>query len=172
MEMMEGGRDDDDVASSDLPVNFYVHAPSRTDPVSVCPPGHDAITILVPCPTLDEGGDDCRGRADDNDDALIGRARELVVSRFHRAGVEDVEKHIVAEEIVGPSTWRARYGLHRGAVFGLAHPLTQLAIFRPGPRHPHIDGLYFVGASARPGNGVPLVLIGATQTSNAVAADA
>lgn len=38
------------------PVNFYVHAPSRSDP-SACPEGHDAITILVPCPTVDEEPD-------------------------------------------------------------------------------------------------------------------
>lgn len=31
--------------------NFYVHAPASTDP-SVCPRGHDAIMVLVPCPIL------------------------------------------------------------------------------------------------------------------------
>jgi len=29
--------------------NFYVHAPARTDP-SCCPPGGDALTVLVPVP--------------------------------------------------------------------------------------------------------------------------
>lgn len=32
-------------------LNFYLHAPSRTDS-SVCPKGHDALTILVPVPPL------------------------------------------------------------------------------------------------------------------------
>lgn len=31
--------------------NFYVHAPARSDG-SVCPVGHDALTVLVPCPLL------------------------------------------------------------------------------------------------------------------------
>lgn len=45
--------------------------------------------------------------------------------------------------------------------------LTQLAAFRPPVRtgipaldSPEVDGLHFVGASTRPGNGVPLVLMG------------
>jgi phytoene dehydrogenase-like protein len=29
------------------------------------------------------------------------------------------------------------------------------------PEHPTVKGLFFVGASTRPGNGVPLVLTGA-----------
>jgi hypothetical protein len=31
--------------------NFYCASASRTDP-SVCPPNHDAIMVLVPCPLL------------------------------------------------------------------------------------------------------------------------
>jgi phytoene desaturase (3,4-didehydrolycopene-forming) len=45
--------------------------------------------------------------------------------------------------------------------------LLQLAAFRPPVRtgikqldSPVVDGLHFVGASTRPGNGVPLVLMG------------
>lgn len=58
-----GGGDDDDAARESWEglfacnefdparFNFYVHAPASTDP-SVCPPGHDAIMVLVPCPIL------------------------------------------------------------------------------------------------------------------------
>jgi phytoene desaturase (3,4-didehydrolycopene-forming) len=49
----------------------------------------------------------------------------------------------------------------------LLRGLTQLAAFRPPVRtgipaldSPEVDGLHFVGASTRPGNGVPLVLMG------------
>jgi phytoene desaturase (3,4-didehydrolycopene-forming) len=34
-----------------------------------------------------------------------------------------------------------------------------------------VQGLYFCGASARPGNGVPLVLIGAQKTAEAILFD-
>ncbi len=48
-----------------------------------------------------------------------------------------------------------------GAAFGLSHGLNQLALFRPALQDPVIQGLFFVGASTRPGNGVPLVMMGA-----------
>ena len=54
-----------------------------------------------------------------------------------------------------------QYALRRGAVFGLSHNLAQLSLLRPARRHPGARGLHWVGASTRPGNGVPLVLIGA-----------
>ena len=54
-----------------------------------------------------------------------------------------------------------KYALRRGAVFGLSHNLAQLSLLRPARRHPGARGLHWVGASTRPGNGVPLVLIGA-----------
>ena len=44
--------------------------------------------------------------------------------------------------------------------------LPQLALFRPARRHgPSARGLFWVGASTRPGNGVPLVLIGAQKVA-------
>lgn len=66
-----------------------------------------------------------------------------------------------------------RYGLQHGAAFGLAHGLSQLAILRPGARdaHAHTAGLYLVGASARPGNGVPLCMISGDLTAAAVLQD-
>jgi phytoene desaturase (3,4-didehydrolycopene-forming) len=63
-----------------------------------------------------------------------------------------------------------RYAIEHGAVFGLAHSLNQLAYFRPGART-DISGFYLVGASARPGNGVPLVMIGADLAAKRVLQD-
>lgn len=53
-------------------------------------------------------------------------------------------------------------------MFGLSHGLNQLSLLRPGPQHPTVNGLWFCGASSRPGNGVPLVLIGARQVADNV----
>eukprot|EP00967_Tisochrysis_lutea_P089744 scaffold127929_cov16-Tisochrysis_lutea.AAC.1 len=63
-----------------------------------------------------------------------------------------------------------RYSIEHGAVFGLSHGLSQLAYFRPGART-DVDGFYLVGASARPGNGVPLVMISADLTAKRVLQD-
>mmetsp|Transcript_49668 Transcript_49668/g.84985 ORF Transcript_49668/g.84985 Transcript_49668/m.84985 type:complete len:230 (+) Transcript_49668:3-692(+) len=197
-------------------VNFYVHAPSRTDPSATSQPGHDAITVLVPVATTSQrkGGkkrsavpSPLRNRQQQQEEQeeqkratqaeeieaaeeaaeearLVANARRLVLGAFNRAwpdlggsdsgavgGGGGVEAHIVAERVVAPTDWRDTQELRGGAVFGLATPLSQLSLFRPGPRHPSVKGLFFCGASARPGNGVPLVLIGAKQVSEVILGD-
>merc|ERR1740121_2217663 len=74
---------------------------------------------------------------------------------------------IKGERVVTPAEWARRYSLMHGSVFGLSHGLAQLACFRPprqtgvpGLDSQKVEGLHFVGASTRPGNGVPLVLMG------------
>lgn len=65
----------------------------------------------------------------------------------------------VCERVVTPPDWRDAYGLHRGAVFGLSHGLSQLSVLRPRQQDDRIPGLYFCGASTHPGNGVPLAMV-------------
>jgi len=149
--------------------NFYVHASSRTDP-SACPEGCDNIMVLVPVPALDE-----RMSADEQQrlvDRTVSDAREGVLRRMEAVpGMENIRSSLLHEFVRSPMDWKRLYNLRRGAVFGLAHPLRQLVIFRPGPKHPTIGNLYAVGASARPGNGVPLVLVGAKQTAERIVKD-
>ena len=80
----------------------------------------------------------------------------------------DVRSMVQHEFVITPQEWSQRYNITHGAVFGLSHGLTQLACFRPPtktglpgwPETPVAEGLYLVGASTRPGNGVPLVMMG------------
>lgn len=149
--------------------NFYVHAPSRSD-ASTCPSGCDAITILVPVRPLPvTGGDVARDyNLTDIRDAVLRRLQEI-------PGMpSDIARHIVHEHYRDPVVWRELFSLDRGAAFGLSHPLSQLAMFRPPIRHPspRWPRLYRVGASTRPGNGVPLVMISALLASRRVLADA
>jgi len=141
--------------------NFYVHAPARSDD-SVCPEGHDAIMVLVPCPHLRTYDTNPQFVANEMN-ILKEQAKAMVLNQFAQAGMVDFESHILSESTYTPSEWKTRYNLQFGAVFGLSHGLNQLSIFRPSAQHPKIDGLYFTGASTRPGNGVPLVMIGAEQ---------
>ena len=149
--------------------NFYVHAPSRTD-TSTCPSGCDAITILVPVRPLPLTGGVVAMDYNLTDirDAVLRRLQEV-------PGMpSDIARHIVHEHYRDPVVWRELFSLDRGAAFGLSHPLSQLAMFRPPIRHPspRWPRLYRVGASTRPGNGVPLVMISALLASRRVLADA
>ncbi len=46
-----------------------------------------------------------------------------------------------------------------------------MSLHRPANRDASVEGLYFVGASTRPGNGVPLCFISAKLTANRVLKD-
>ena len=67
-----------------------------------------------------------------------------------------------------PLSWRKRYNLVKGSTHGLCHNLAQLAYFRPSNRHPRYHNLYFVGASTRPGTGMPTALVGAHQVAERI----
>ncbi|KAI3436703.1 hypothetical protein D9Q98_006118 [Chlorella vulgaris] len=143
--------------------NFYVHVPSRTDP-SAAPPGCDSVMVLLPVANQQQlGGTDYA--------ALVTEGRQRILTTFADAGLGDVGASIQHEHVIAPPDWEQRYGLRHGAAFGLAHGLDQLSIFRPANKDRRVAGLYFVGASTRPGNGVPLCLIGAKLTAARVLKD-
>ena len=78
-----------------------------------------------------------------------------------RAGISDIRRHVVYEKIKTPQDWLTDYNLEEGAAFGLGHGIFQVGYFRPPMASKAVPNLYFVGASTRPGTGVPLVTIGA-----------
>ncbi len=147
--------------------NFYCHNPVYTDK-TCAPEGGSSIMILLPVANINEQKRECakRGAPVPSEEEMVAAGRAAVLRRFREAG-KDIEGAIVSESVTTPSEWRDRFNIKHGAVFGLSHGLTQLAAFRPPVRtgipqldSPEVDGLHFVGASTRPGNGVPLVLMG------------
>lgn len=147
--------------------NFYCHNPVYTDK-TCAPEGGASVMVLLPVANINEQAKICkkRGLPVPSEEDMVNAAREAVLRRFKEAG-KDIEKNIVSESVTTPSQWQERFNIKHGAVFGLSHGLTQLAAFRPPVRtgipqldSPEVDGLHFVGASTRPGNGVPLVLMG------------
>jgi phytoene desaturase len=68
---------------------------------------------------------------------------------------------VVYEKVRTPLDWRDEYNLEEGAAFGIGHGILQVGYFRPPMVSKTVEGMYFVGASTRPGTGVPLVTIGA-----------
>jgi phytoene dehydrogenase-like protein len=136
-----------------LPANpsLYVHAPARLDP-SMSPSGQDTLTAIVPVGHMSENGDQKWGEIRD-------KARGHVLRRLRTLGIDDFESHIKFEETYTPPSWHKRYNLMKGSTHGLSHTLNQLAYFRPSNRHPRYRNLYFVGASTRPGTGMPTAMV-------------
>ena len=128
---------------------FYTCISARTDP-SQAPQGHLNLYILVPCPNLD------RPFGETEVEALRHAA-------FRRLACEtDFDPALIrAQATFTPHDWQNVLNLDRGAAFGLAHNTFQSACFRPNNRSRSHPGLYYVGASTYPGNGLPMVLISA-----------
>lgn len=136
-----------------LPANpsLYIHAPARLDP-AMAPAGQDTLIAIVPVGHLSEtGGQDWR--------ALRDQARQDVFRRLRTLGIHDLDQHIKFEVNFTPLSWRKRYNLVKGSTHGLCHTLTQLGYFRPDYQHPRYHNLYFVGASTRPGTGMPTAMV-------------
>jgi phytoene desaturase (3,4-didehydrolycopene-forming) len=162
-------------------LNFYVHNPCFTDG-SAAPAGGASVMVLLPVGNLQEQAAAAKKAGTPLPDpaAMIAAGRDAVLRRFAADGHGDLSAIMAHETVIAPAEWRERYNIAHGAVFALAHGLTQLACFRPPTRTglpgwaetPVPEGLYFVGASTRPGNGVPLVMMGVKVTYENIMRDA
>jgi phytoene desaturase len=132
--------------------SFYAVVPSRTEP-RMAPEGMASLFVLVPVPHLGPNVDWSRDGA-----AFKERVYDLLEER---AGIGGIRESIVYEKVRTPEDWRADYNLEEGAAFGIGHGILQVGYFRPPMVSRSVEGMYFVGASTRPGTGVPLVTIGA-----------
>jgi len=130
--------------------SFYAVVPSKTEP-SMAPEGMESLFVLVPVPHLGPNVDWER-----DGPAFKEKVYELLE---RRCGVD--RESVVYEMVRTPLDWRDEYNLEEGAAFGIGHGILQVGYFRPPMVSRSVGGLYFVGASTRPGTGVPLVTIGA-----------
>jgi phytoene dehydrogenase-like protein len=142
---------------------LYIHAPSRLDRF-MAPAGEDTLIAIIPVGHLNE-----RGEQDWK--AIVEQARQAVFKRLALVGITDLGPHIKFETCFTPLSWRKRYNLVRGSTHGLCHNLMQLGYFRPGNRHSRYHNLYFVGASTRPGTGMPTALISARLAARRIIED-
>ncbi len=130
--------------------SFYAVVPSKTEP-EMAPEGMESLFVLVPVPHLGPNVDWER-----EGPAFREKIYELLE---RRCGVK--RESVVYEKMRTPLDWRDEYNLEEGAAFGIGHGILQVGYFRPPMVSKSIGGVYFVGASTRPGTGVPLVTIGA-----------
>jgi phytoene desaturase len=145
-----------------LPSNpsLYIHAPARLDS-RMAPPGQDTLIAIVPVGHIAEN------RTQDWP-SMRDQARNKVFQRLQGLGIQDLETHIKFEFNFTPLSWQKRYNLVKGSTHGLCHNLTQLAYFRPDLQHPSIANLYFVGASTRPGTGMPTAMVSGRQSAQRI----
>lgn len=148
-----------------LPANpsLYIHAPARLD-ASMAPEGQDTLVAIVPVGHMSEDGEQ-------DWVALRDQARQQVFRRLRTLGITDLEEHIKFEINFTPLSWRKRYNLAKGSTHGLCHNLSQLGYFRPDYSHAKYHNLHFVGASTRPGTGIPSAMVSGRQSAQRIIDD-
>jgi phytoene desaturase len=138
---------------------YYLCVPSETDD-AVAPEGHSNLFALVPVAAGLE--DDERTRE---------QYRDLVIDDIAENTGVDLRDRIVFEETFTVSDFADRYNAERGTALGIAHTLTQTAVFRPPHRAKKVDGLYYAGSYTTPGIGVPMCVISGEVTADMLCAD-
>jgi phytoene desaturase len=142
--------------------SFYTNVPSRTNE-NAAPSGMEALYVLVPTPHLNDAVNWER-----EGPTFKERVYDLLEKK---ANIPNIRQHVVYENVKTPLDWLSDYNLEEGAAFGIGHGIFQVGYFRPSLASKTVPNVYFVGASTRPGTGVPLVTIGAKLAAERVGRD-
>jgi phytoene desaturase len=140
--------------------SLYLHAPGATDP-SLAPEGCDGFYVLSPVANL----------ASSIDWAEEGpRYADRILDALERRAIPNLRRDLVTMRTFTPADFKTELNAHLGSAFSLEPILTQSAWLRVHNRDDVIRNLYFVGAGAHPGAGVPGV-IGSARATAGVAFD-
>ena len=129
--------------------SLYVSMPSSVDP-SVAPKNHENIMVLVPVAS----------KLTETPASRKEYAQKILQYIQDRMGV-DLSSRIVTQHIFSITDFKERYNSLGGTALGLAHTLSQTAVFRPPNKSKKLRNLYYVGGNTVPGIGVPVCLISA-----------
>jgi phytoene desaturase len=136
---------------------YYLCVPSQTDD-DVAPEGYSNLFALVPiAPGLEDTPE------------IRAQFREQLLEDVATNTGVDLRDRIVFEESFSVEDFADRYNSMKGTALGLAHTLTQTALFRPPRASEAVDGLYFTGSYTTPGIGVPMTLISGQLTAERMA---
>ncbi|MGL5712565.1 MAG: phytoene desaturase family protein [Paraclostridium sp.] len=133
--------------------SVYIYCPSKVDS-TMSKNSKETINIMFRVPNLG-----CKDI--DWDNKAIKTTREKVMNSIKNIkGLEDIEEHIIYEKILTPKNLEEEYYSYKGSAFGIGHNLNQVGYFRPNIKSDKVKGLYFIGSSTHPGNGVSVIING------------
>ena len=137
-----------------LPAEFpiYLHHPTVTDP-SLAPEGKSTFQAVVPVANL--------GRLPVDWEQLGPFLEQRVLAEVERRLIPDIGDRMVTCFHYTPRDYTLDLNAHLGSAFGFDPTWSQCGAFRPRMRDEVIGNLFRVGATIRPGGGLPDVLAGA-----------
>lgn len=135
--------------------SYYVSVTSKSD--DTAPDGCENLFILVPV--------SCD--LDDSEEIRNSYA-ETIISNLEKRIGEPIRERIVVKRIFSHRDFKKDYNAFKGTALGLAHSLSQTAVFRPPRSSRKVKNLFYTGQYTHPGIGVPMTIISATLTAKTV----
>ncbi|HCW54501.1 MAG TPA: phytoene desaturase [Clostridium sp.] len=133
--------------------SVYIYYPSAVDD-TLCSKGKSVMNIMVRVPNLSYENITW------NKEDITGLRNKVIDEIKNIKGLEEIEKYIEYEDYLVPEDLEKVFNAYEGSAFGLSHKLNQSLVFRPSIKEKMIDGLYFIGSSTHPGNGVSIIIDG------------
>ncbi len=127
---------------------IYVCNSSRSEP-SAAPPGSSNLFILVNAPYLSSDSD--------WDEERTLTYRDRILQKLAERGLGPIGPAAEVLDVYTPADLLRDASAYRGAIYGISSNGWRQTFLRPANRSPHIEGLWFVGGTARPGGGTPIV---------------
>ncbi|MGL4910881.1 MAG: phytoene desaturase family protein [Romboutsia sp.] len=133
--------------------SIYMYCPSSIDD-DISGKYEQILNIVVRVPNL-------KNKNINWDKKTIAKTRNNILTTIKSIqGLEDLEEHIEYEDYITPVDFLKRFNSYYGTAFGLSHVLNQTIYFRPHIKSKKINGLYYIGSSTHPGNGVSVIIDG------------
>jgi phytoene desaturase len=142
--------------------SLYLHSPTVSDP-DLAPAGCSAYYVLSPVPNLESADLDWSEIAPQYADQIL----EYLETHY----MPGLREKVVTTRTFTPFDFRDELNAHLGSAFSLEPVLWQSAYFRTHNRDDRIGNLYFAGAGAHPGAGIPGVVGSAKATAGLMLED-
>lgn len=140
---------------------LYLYYPSKIDK-TISGQFDSILNITVRVPNLKDGNIKWNKET-------IQNFRDIIIKELKNIdGLEDIENHILYESYLTPLQLKYKFYSHNGTAFGLSHKLSQTAYFRPHIKDESIKGLYYIGSSTHPGNGVSVIIDGSKTVADEI----
>lgn len=106
-----------------------------------------------------------------NDEPLTDAVKKSIIEKLNRILGEDIEQHIVSEEVLHPKLIEESTGSYLGSLYGSSSNSKMSAFLRHPNFTSYVKNLYFCGGSVHPGGGIPLCLKSAKIATDLIATD-
>jgi phytoene desaturase len=127
---------------------IYIYISSKYNS-SDAPTGNENWFVMVNAPYI----------KDQNWEKEIRSVRKRIINKINSLLNINIEPKIISEKVLSPLNIQNQTGSYRGSIYGISSNNRFSAFLRQPNKSRSYKNLYFVGGSAHPGGGIPLVIL-------------